>query len=269
MYVQREQELQANSAKSSILDHHDWSIIAVNNQKFKTSPALGGLFCVHGKRVLDQDDEKKKNDVEIWNVEMRENENSDSTLYNSATVTLARPGIYTIPKQNYFEKHAVDDNNGSTTPTKDMFRLYRDEFDSHSPSHLPLRNVLNLFERSRTNFLGGPDALRKLKEEDGLLFVVTNVDDLCLFPTTKTNDNNNDDKEQQPITMTPGLMTLVQTDFEVKRKGMILECYQTLKTTDQPLAQGKITLMTLDAKAFRPTSNLPDWLWDLLGQKNY
>lgn len=136
----------------------------------------------------------------------------------------------------------------------DCFTVYRDEIDAHWQGHLPLRNVLNLMERSRTNALGGPEGLRRLQQdkENGVVVVVTGVSDLTLV--------------EEGVTLVPGRKLVVETAFVVKRRGMILECYQTLRTTssDARLAQGKVTLMLLDATTRRPTTKLPVWLRELL-----
>jgi len=249
-----------NNKRQSILDtHEDWVIIEVNDQKFKSSLQLGGHYCVHGSLVEHQDI------MEIWDVAMRESEDPKSTVFNSARVTVARPDVFvpqhntntnkiTIPmmetqKDNQQQKQQKQQEEAVTT--KDIFRLFRDEFDAHCSRHIPLRNVLTLFERSRSNYLGGPDALQKLKEEHGLLFVVTKINKCCKFEIK-------DD-------LLPGQLVLVETTFKVKRNGMIIECYQTLKSNQQQIvAQASVSLMTLDATSFKPSTNLPDWLRDLL-----
>ena len=232
--------------RQSMLDtHEDWAIVQVDNQKFKSSPKLGGEYCVHGTLVKHQDD------LEIWDLVMHETADPQSTTFNSARITIARPGVFGTPSK--ILEDSADSSASSSTTTKDTFRLFRDEFDAHSSTHIPLRNVLTLFERSRSNFLGGPDALRTLKEEHGLLFVVTKVNHCCKFPI----DN----------AVRPGEVVLVQTTFQVKRKGMIIDCQQTLKNASgQRVAQATVSLMTIDAETFKPSTNLPDWLRELLGE---
>ena len=228
----------SGARKQSMLDtHEDWTIIHVDNQKFKTSPKLGGTYCVHGTLVEHLDD------MEIWDLVMHETEDPASTIFNSARATIARPGVYATPVRILAENK----NDNTFTTTKDIFRLFRDEFDTHFPTHIPLRNVLTLFERSRSNFLGGPDALRRLKDDHGLLFVVTKVNDCCKFPSSEIDGTNSID-----FLLKPGQLVVVQTDFEVKRKGMIIECHHTLKARNRPVAQGTVTLMTLDAATFKP-----------------
>ena len=249
----------STTPRKSILDNHeDWAIVQVDQQKFKSSPPLGGGYCVHGTLIKHQDD-----DLEVWDLAMHETEDPRSTIYNSARVTIARPGIFGTPSKLLDDPLATLSTSPvttTTTTTKDIFRLFRDEFDAHSSTHIPLRNVLTLFERSRSNFLGGPDALRKLKEEHGLLFVVTKINDCCKFAIADNNNNNNNSGAVRP-----GELVLVQTTFQVKRKGMIIDCQQVLKkASGQPVAQATVSLMTIEAETFKPSTNLPTWLRELL-----
>lgn len=91
----------------------------------------------------------------------------------------------------------------------DSFTTYRDEFDTHLVGHLPLRNILNLFERARTNLTGGPEYMRQLKENDNLLFVVTGVEDFQLI--------------DEGARCFPGFCVLVETTFRSKRRGIFVE----------------------------------------------
>jgi hypothetical protein len=230
----------------------DWSIVSVEHQKFHSSPPLGGIFCIHGTLI-----EQPNNDREVWDLYMRAHEHPESTLFNFARVTIARPGIF-IPPDNIVADIAGDQG-ANVISTKDMFWLYRDEFDAHYPTHLPLRNALCLFERSRSNFLGGPDCLRKLKEEHNLVFVVTKINDCCKFPASPGNGDVAD--------LRPGNLVHIDTDFDIKRNGMIIECHQTVYADDRPVAQATVCLMTLNSETFRPSSELPDWLRDVMAGK--
>ena len=135
--------------------------------------------------------------------------------------------------------------------------MYRDEIDAHWTGHIPLRAVLNLFERARSNSLGGPSDLQKLQKEDGILVVVTNIGQCSLI--------NHED-----TFIEPGQIVFVETSFVSKRKGMVIECYQTLMVKNDDnnharLAQGKITLMMINESTRRPTSKLPEWIKEKLG----
>jgi acyl-CoA thioesterase FadM len=114
---------------------------------------------------------------------------------------------------------------------------------------IPLRTAMNYFERSRTTHLGGPDMLRKLQDEDDLLWVVTNVQDGALFMDSLVllndsgNDNNNNNvdeyyganipeefrmKDFHSLHPTPGREVIVQTSYIPKRRGMVIECNHRL-----------------------------------------
>lgn len=116
---------------------------------------------------------------------------------------------------------------------------------------MPLRNVLSLFERSRSNYLGGPDVLREMQTKEGIIFVVTHIEDASLI--------------DDGATCYAGDEVVVETAFVAKRKGMILDCLQVLKRGEARLAQAKVRVMVLNAKTMRPTNNLPDSLRSTLG----
>lgn len=227
--------------------YSDWSIVNVEHQRFRTSPKLGSSYFVHGTLV-----DQPKVDSEVWDVCLRESWDPNSPMFNFARVTISRPGVY-IPPDNIVSDYGLE-NEDSVTSTKEVFWLYRDEFDAH-PTNLPLRNALNLFERSRANFVGGPEALQTLKEEHGIIFALSSINDMCKFPAGV----NGEDAD-----LSPGQLVIIQTDFEVQRQGMILECHQTLLADDRPVAQASVTLMTLNAETFEPTNDLPDWLMEIL-----
>lgn len=227
-------------------NHNDWSIVSMGNQKFVTSPALGSNFVVEGTLKYSSQD------LETWDLKMTSPDGD--TVFNSVQdLKIARPtgnnkAEFSLP---FVEAFSFED--GAALPgSTDTFTVYRDEFDAHS-GHLPLRNVLNLFERSRSNVLGGPDELRKLQEDHGILVVVASIGDCSLIG-------------DEGATVQAGERVTVETWGVVKRKGMILDCYQTLKTENGGrLAQGKVTLMMINTASYRPTSNLPDWLKEILG----
>ena len=128
---------------------------------------------------------------------------------------------------------------------------------------LPLRSVLNLFERARSNFLGGPHVLRQMQIENNLLWVVTSIDDLMLhYPGTE--------KLVDTIVLFPGQTVVVKTDALTKRKGMIVEFHQTVEiieqdhqsqgdttTTTTRIATGFVSICAMDTVTGKPTSNIP------------
>ena len=118
-------------------------------------------------------------------------------------------------------------------------------------SHLPLTSVWNHFERPRSNVFDGPKELRRLQEEDGILYVVSGIKDSCLLP-------------QKTASLIGGVLT-VRTVYDFRKRGMRSDLYQTISTSaGQQLAQGIVTLYTLDKETFWLTSKLPQRLVDRL-----
>lgn len=115
-------------------------------------------------------------------------------------------------RSKYQQKNGRGDgdvNSDVGTIFEQCFTAYHDEFDTHyfyhhlssttsssSPpfyrphSILPIRNAMNFFERSRTNYLGGPNRLRKMQLEEDIIWVVTNIDDgkLMALPDIEDDD---------------------------------------------------------------------------------
>mmetsp|Transcript_22206 Transcript_22206/g.41355 ORF Transcript_22206/g.41355 Transcript_22206/m.41355 type:complete len:161 (+) Transcript_22206:1-483(+) len=147
--------------------------------------------------------------------------------------------------------------------------IERDELDIQAHGLLPLRTILSYFERGRTNMFGGPNNLRKMQDEDGILAVVTSVRDLSLFWTpavASEEKNNGTEKDLYPTMVEAGQQIVVNTAVEVKRKGMILEFHQSLSLLkeDMLISKGRVYLMMINAETRRPTSKLPPWAWELL-----
>jgi acyl-CoA thioesterase FadM len=233
-------------AQSKIEDD-SWSIVSLGHQKFLASPALGADFIIQGRSK-----QHESSTLRIWDLQMTSPDGA--TVFNIATdLKIA------IPKEtntdNMFSLRLTEPfevKEAATKTSLDEFVIHRDEIDAHWTGHLPLRNVLNLFERSRSNLLGGPDNLQRLKENDGILVVVTSVSDCSLI------DEN--------VSVHAGQQVIVETASVIKRKGMIVECFQTLKSAcGSRLAQGKITLVMISDARRRPTSKLPAWLKEKLG----
>jgi acyl-CoA thioesterase FadM len=234
-------------AQSKIEDDDSWSIVSLGHQKFLASPALGAEFIIQGRSK-----QQESSTLRTWDLQMTSPDGA--TVFNIATdLKIA------IPKEtntdNMFSLRLIEPfevKEAATITSLDEFVIHRDEIDAHWTGHIPLRNVLNLFERSRSNLLGGPDTLQRLKENDGILVVVTSVSDCSLI------DEN--------VSVHAGQKVVVETAYVIKRKGMIVECFQTLKSAcGSRLAQGKITLMMISDARRRPTSKLPAWLKEKLG----
>lgn len=218
-----------------VLQHDGWSIVSMEQQKFKSSPPLGGAFLIEG--TLRDSTEYE----EIWDMVMKSEDGA--TVYNTASgVKIVRPFVVDSDPQHWIPRPEPLEANLGVSIADDIFQTYRDEFDPHLKTHMPLRNILNLFERSRSNWLGGPDELCRLQEEDGLLFVVTSMEKLSLVDCETTT--------------WPGQDVTIETAFNVKRRGMVIECRHTAKLGEEPVAQGIVNIMTINADTRRPTSTL-------------
>jgi len=227
-----------------VLQHDGWSIVSMEQQKFKASPSLGGIFVIEG--TLRASTEQQ----ETWDMIMKSEDGS--TIYNTVSgIKIARPLAEVSDQQHWLPRPNPLEVTGGISISDDTFQTYRDEFDPHLSTHMPLRNILNLFERSRSNWLGGPDGLRRLQEEDGLLFVVSSMGKLSLVDCQTTT--------------WPGQPLTIETAFFVKRRGMVIECRHTAKLGKEPIAQGIVNIMTIDANTRRPTTNLPTWLAKKMG----
>ena len=215
-------------------------ISKIDEQKFKGSPVLGENVLVQAEQIDETDSTSK------WTVVLTSDD--EDSIYNMAQVTLSRSASFDCD-----EKLDID---GSWIEQIDSFRLFQDEIEMRflndkQTSFLSFFTVMKLFERSRSNFIGGPDNLKRLKEEEGLLCVVTSVDNGALQGNALDDYKSGTD-----------LSLNVQNNFHVKRKKMI-DCYQTLLSLDQTsiIAQAKISILAIDSESRRPKA-IPKWLMD-------
>mmetsp|Transcript_15293 Transcript_15293/g.17485 ORF Transcript_15293/g.17485 Transcript_15293/m.17485 type:complete len:503 (-) Transcript_15293:453-1961(-) len=230
------------------------------------------------------------------------NDNYDKLVISSGLKNLAHDELWKIQSQNDDKQETPKSKNISRVTAEYTFHLYRDEVvDEMLPrglGYIPLRSALNFFERSRSSFLGGPNMLEKLKNQDGVLFVVSKIEDCCVvFHDGHSSDNDFvenvknceiDDNDYSELNITNSnyhaKKTRVRTAFDVKRGGMVLECNHVLFVPKEDMeqrqqlrqdekveeydswkcvAQAKITLIAIDEKTKRPTQDLPIWLKDL------
>ncbi|GKY90418.1 hypothetical protein MPSEU_000015600 [Mayamaea pseudoterrestris] len=215
-----------------------WSIVQVGELKFKQAPTLGQEFLVKGEFCKDS---------QAWNMTMLSPDGA--TVYSTATNVKLQS--MTNHVEQYDRLPSIDSSLPNSTFTIDTFTTFRDEFDPQLPRHLPLFTVLKLFERARTNWIGGPNALNRMKTEDGVVYVVTTMTDLKLLANDKV--------------LSPGdCPVTVHTEFCSKKGGMVVDCMQTVSVLTKggynPIAQGKVTIMGLNSTIWRPTKKLPDWL---------
>lgn len=282
-----------------------WILSYITNQKFRSSPVLGEEFVIRGELINngDANNNDVEEDVEVWQLEMvTRNKNQDLDadkntswiVHNSATATLTHSS--TIKEWVKTPLLSTEISNLGKM-VEYSYTPYNDEFDMHpsrhdnpkSGYHIPIRSALNFFERSRTTHLGGPDVLRKMQVEDDILWVVTGVDDgeLLLDSNIALEHDDDDDDDGGQVSLleednalffnndwhpTPGREVTVQTNFIVKRRGMILDCQHRLfmdveldngkRMNRRLLAQATVTIMALKGSTRRPTSKLPQWVLD-------
>lgn len=113
---------------------------------------------------------------------------------------------------------------------------------------LPLTPIFTFMERIRTDCIGGSANLNRLREEDGILLMVTTVRQVssCSPP------------------LQPGDNIVVGAHISSKRKGMILECQQTVRTSEGDLiARAVVDICHVKANSFRPTNKIPEWLKEI------
>ncbi|KAL7537306.1 hypothetical protein ACHAXR_011040 [Thalassiosira sp. AJA248-18] len=287
-----------------------WILSFITDQKFRSSPALGEEYIVRGERMERNNSNDDDAVEEVWQLEMvtrevgeqqgvdgdESNNTQEEVVHNSAMATLIRSrtkmaaASLTMPST----MRSNDTTNNLGKLFEQTYTSYHDEFETHSyycnehtgddtqGFHIPLRSAMNFFERSRTSYLGGPDVLRKMQLEDDILWVVTSVNDgeLLLdsvaFEHQLDDDNENDAEEvsindASDLNPTPGGEVTVQTNFVVKRRGMIIDCQHRLYTAVNSndgmmnrrlLAQATVTVMALKGSSRRPTSKLPQWVLD-------
>ncbi len=317
---------------------YSWMVSSVTNQKFRSSPMLGDEYIIRGVRLEKDDEEEvwqlemattsSKTIGDKGDTGEEDDDDGDGNkwiIQNSATVTILNTlnNVSSFSTKNEAGKavsinlqHKQLDEDYGGTIFEQRSIAYSDEFETHhfyvqnqqhrqsflSPyrthSILPFRNALNFFERSRTNFLGGPDILRKMQLEEDILWVVTSVDDGKLVSMNDSGFLNNEEKgvemgnatkEKTVDTYysyaTPSTDVVVRTEFIVKRRGMIVECRHELfkdendsgnigssedeiraralsRSNGSLLAQATVTVMALKGSTRRPTSKLPQWIID-------
>lgn len=252
--------LAAKSKNSSGICTSSSVISRVMKQRFKSSPSLGENVVVEAE-LIDNGDGSDNDDDSVWNVILRSDiDGEDGQIFNSAKLTLSSyPYNLKFSGQhveNILENHQDKDCINMDTS---KFQVFRDELDylrpgeddSSSVAFLPLRSAMNLFERSRSNFIGGPQVLRKMQDEDNVVWVVTRVDNLSVVLPDDIAKYNNHIQANDEVK--------VENNVSIKRKGGVLEFRQVLMNSrGQRLAQAAITIWCLDATSRRP-KKAPQW----------
>lgn len=256
-----------------------WVLSSINSQKFRSSPALGENYVIRGELIESSYDGAF---METWELELL---TENGVVHNSATITMSAPSYATSQQISLNQNGKVLER--SYMPYHDEFTHFYDAKSFKHNYYIPMRNVMNFFERSRTDLLGGPDSLRKMQVEDDLIWVVTSVENGRLLvggehfvSESSVDDISVDDylpeSEMKKIVgeskffyANPGKEVIVQTAVEVKRRGMIIECHQSLLMADKQnqkklLAQATVTCVALKGSTRRPTSKLPQWVQELI-----
>lgn len=200
------------------------------------------------------------------------------------------PSSSTLRQQQIWNSK-IDGGNGANNSDKRNISInemrdiiYQDELNNHYQHNcyiIPLRNAMNLFERSRTTYLGGPDILFKMQHDDDLLWVVTNIkdgqlihDSLILSGVSKKDNNDVDitpgeyeeeenekdtyvllsnkealltDTNFHPIPLTE---VIVQTSYVTKRRGTVVECKHQLWMEVDNIIMDKDDNMIVDNNVF-------------------
>ncbi|CAJ1967172.1 unnamed protein product [Cylindrotheca closterium] len=234
-------------AHSVLSPRKEWSIISLEDQKFIGSPSLGSQFVIQGTLKQAPSDDASTWDLKMTSPDGSQTFNSVSNLSVATPAESTGTSYFNFVQLQEVPAFEIKGTKGATN----SFIIFRDELDTQLMSQLPLRIVLNLFERARSNLLGGPDELKRLKEDHDIVVVVTKISDCSLV--------------DEGYILSPGHTVQVDTQSVIKRKGMIIDCFQTLKSScGKRLAQGKITLMMISKTTERPTSKLPEWVMEKL-----
>ena len=239
---QQEEPNGTSPSLSSVLSHEDVTIVSVESQKFRASPPLGGSFVVEG--VLR---ERNANE-EIWDLTMKsdnsDDDDTDPVIYNILQGATIVPS-HTLPDRFVRDPLAPPATATTGETVTDVFDTYRDDFPLSMSTYMPLYKMLNLFERSRSNWLGGPEILHRLQQE-GILCVVSGLSDLTLLSSLDPVSS-----VLRPVR--------VESEVEIKRRGSVFDFYQTAYDIhDTPIAQGKVTIWIISEANKRPTT-FPDW----------
>jgi acyl-CoA thioesterase FadM len=246
-------QAQLQNPDDFLLSTTDWSIVKVDSIKFKRAPLLGSILLIHGIIDAEQSNEM----YQTWDLSM--------TCPDGATFYSTASGVrIQSMEQEPFKVMHLDNllassftNNTMTTHAANTFTTFRDECDPHLPYHLPLCTALKLFERGRTDWIGGPSVLANLRTDHCVAYVVTSITNLSLVSYHNNNDRGNT-PSTQPIL--PGnCPVIVHLEFCAKRNGRMVESYQTLERQDTcvTMAQACVTLLALDSRTWKPIKQLP------------
>jgi len=241
----------SNQRISIGLLQYNWHIICSTAHKFKASPTLGGEYIIYGEKI-NRNDQAKDNESlrEIWSMKMvhftgdHTTKKQQEKVYNTAEVTIATLSSPSLFQQDLHSilkplNYPVTQQDICVTefafiPDLDEFNLYARDYRNN---FLSLRSVLNFFERSRSLSLGGPDILKRMQEDDRILWVVAAINDLVLINLCKQSDNidqwnidcadsnsagldSDGNNNRSVLELYPGQDVFVRSECITKRRGM-------------------------------------------------
>lgn len=207
------------------------SIIGFRSMKFSGSPLLGEAFVVRGTQ--NESDSTWDMTLESYN----EAGEVGTKEYNYVQGLLFADVPLQVNDEN--DHHVPFEHNSSTQCLhENQYTIYKDEFEHGN--RLPLFTVLNYFERPRSQSLGGAKGLFHL-QEIGIMAVVTRIDNLRAYDA--------------PIA--PGDVVKIQSYALLRRKSLV-SYTQVAFVNGKKIAEGTITVMTIDENTKRPAP-LPEW----------
>ena len=117
---------------------HHQVIVAVQDQKFRSSPTLGDEFVIQGTLTAMDSDNRH-----VWDLRMTSVDGE--TMYHSANQVV----LAIAQGENWLHHHQDVEEYSSTLAKSDSFVAYRDEFDPSMSSHLPLKSRKQLQRMQR------------------------------------------------------------------------------------------------------------------------
>jgi hypothetical protein len=291
-------------------------IVAVDQMRYKIAPTLGSVYVIVGTFKDASANASTGNTalgscatMETWDLEMRSAQNASVVYHSAVGVQIYWSPTTTATAAAHLESlhqpwsgqsrwtgtisTASTTTGSSTFLTSHSFPVYRDEcLTTSMPGnaccsqlHVPLFRTMHYWERARSTILGGPDALRRLQVDHGVVVVVTGLTNVEYYPIVSSSIAmaNIDESSRDSFVVEPTkTRILVETETVWKRKGTVIDCHHTAyydnsdvavvpnQNTDVPfgdrrlVARGCISLLALDASTKRPVRSLPEWVHEQL-----
>ncbi len=174
------------------------------------------------------------------------------------------PKIVTSSFQTYHDEFApmivTNDNFNNNSNNKNNNNNEDVATTMETIYHLPFHSILKYFERVRSNTLGGPEILDKMQVDNGIIWVITSIDDMSISKDFL--------KYQALLLCSQQQDVKVETKSWLKRGGMIVSCDQELcidvHGVSTCLSKATTTICAVDVKnGYRPTKDIPDFVREL------